>query len=132
MDNSTSAFFEELERALGGPQRVAEVTGSRAYERFTRCGRASAGRQSGSQLPPCCAECGAVSRNQIAKIYRTQGAAYGATERISLVSSFLASVFAGHYAPIDYSDATGIAQSRPRRCRRARADRVSRGRDESA
>ena len=35
MDSSTSAQCAALEKALGGAQKVAELTGSRAYERFT-------------------------------------------------------------------------------------------------
>jgi len=46
-------------------------------------------------------------RSQIAKIAKTQGEAYKNTERISLVSSFLASLFIGSYAPIDRSDGSG-------------------------
>ncbi len=46
-------------------------------------------------------------RNQIQKIYEKQRSAYDNTERISLVSSFLASLLTGDYAPIDLSDASG-------------------------
>ncbi len=35
MDSSTTRQCRRLEDALGGPQKVAELTGSRAYERFT-------------------------------------------------------------------------------------------------
>lgn len=35
MDSSTTKYCTALEAALGGPQRVASITGSRAYERFT-------------------------------------------------------------------------------------------------
>lgn len=35
MDSSTTKYCKDLEDALGGPQRVASITGSRAYERFT-------------------------------------------------------------------------------------------------
>jgi hypothetical protein len=69
------------EKALGGPQKVAELTGSRAYERFTG--------------------------NQIAKIAASDPAAYAGTERISLISSMMCSLLAGDYAPIDYSDGCG-------------------------
>jgi xylulokinase len=37
MDSSTTPQCRRLEEAMGGPQRVAEITGSRAYERFTGC-----------------------------------------------------------------------------------------------
>lgn len=35
MDSSTSKQCKKLEEAVGGPLKLAEVTGSRAYERFT-------------------------------------------------------------------------------------------------
>lgn len=82
MDSSTRRECRRLERAFGGPQALAERTGSRAYERFTG--------------------------NQIAKIWRTQPSVYGQTERISLVSSFMASLWRGDYAPMDLSDGSGM------------------------
>lgn len=82
MDASTQDQCDALEHELGGPQAVADLTGSRAYLRFTG--------------------------NQIAKIAGTQPEAYGATERIALVSSFMASLLAGDYAPIDTSDGSGM------------------------
>ncbi|XP_003221954.1 xylulose kinase isoform X1 [Anolis carolinensis] len=82
MDSSTTAQCRSLEKAVGGAQRLADITGSRAYERFTG--------------------------NQIAKIYSLSPEAYAQTERISLVSSFAASLFLGAYAPIDYSDGSGM------------------------
>ncbi|XP_069047327.1 xylulose kinase isoform X2 [Lepisosteus oculatus] len=60
MDSSTTEQCQLLEQAVGGAQHLADITGSRAYE------------------------------------------------RISLVSSFAASVFLGDYAPIDYSDGSGM------------------------
>ena len=45
---------------------------------------------------------------QIRKIFEKQSASYDATERIALVSSFMCSIFAGKYAPIDASDAAGM------------------------
>lgn len=82
MDSSTSRECRQLEAHLGGAQHLAEVTGSRAYERFTA--------------------------SQIAKIAHTKAEVYSSTERISLVSSFLASLFIGDYAPIDLSDGSGM------------------------
>ncbi len=82
MDSSTGRECRERDDALGGPQAVAERTGSRSYERFTG--------------------------NQIAKIRLEQPAAYGATERIALVSSFMASLLIGDYAPIDAADGSGM------------------------
>ncbi len=82
MDSSTTAQCRALEKALGGPQAVAELTGSRAYERFTG--------------------------NQIAKISQMWPERYAQTERIALVSSFMASLLIGDYAPIDVSDGSGM------------------------
>jgi len=82
MDTSTARQCAAREAALGGPQAVADVTGSRAYERFTG--------------------------NQIARVAQEQPDVYGATERIALVSSFGASVLAGAVAPIDWSDGSGM------------------------
>lgn len=82
MDSSTASQCSALEKAVGGAQHLASITGSRAYERFTG--------------------------NQIAKIYGQNPEVYMETERISLVSSFAASLFLGAYAPIDYSDGSGM------------------------
>ncbi|XP_036189074.1 xylulose kinase isoform X2 [Myotis myotis] len=82
MDSSTTAQCRQLEAAVGGAQALSCLTGSRAYERFTG--------------------------NQIAKIYQQNPEAYSHTERISLVSSFAASLFLGSYCPIDYSDGSGM------------------------
>lgn len=82
MDSSTSRECRKRDAFLGGPQRVARLTGSRSYERFTG--------------------------NQIAKIANKYPAAYAATEHIVLVSSFAASLLIGGYAPLDYSDASGM------------------------
>ncbi|EZA55801.1 hypothetical protein DMN91_011506 [Ooceraea biroi] len=82
LDSSTVEQCDVLEEIVGGPQKLAEITGSRAYHRF--------------------------SGPQIAKIARTKPEAYCNTERISLVSSFLASLFLGDYAPTDWSDGSGM------------------------
>ena len=82
MDSSTTRECRERDAALGGPQAVAALTGSRSYERFTG--------------------------NQIAKIYREQPDRYRGTERIALVSSFIASLLIGDYAPIDPGDGAGM------------------------
>jgi xylulokinase len=81
MDSSTSAECAELTAAVGGSTALAARTGSRAFERFTG--------------------------PQIRKFFKTDTAAYAATARIHLVSSFLASLLAGHDAPIDPGDASG-------------------------
>lgn len=82
MDSSTTEQCLALEKAMGGPQAVASLTGSRAYERFTG--------------------------NQIAKIAKHDPKAYNETERISLISSAMCSVLLGDYAPIDTSDGCGM------------------------
>ncbi|KAG8330818.1 hypothetical protein J6590_054106 [Homalodisca vitripennis] len=82
MDSSTTQQCRQLEAAVGGPQKLAEITGSRAYERF--------------------------SGAQIMKIIQTKPSTYANTERISLVSSFACSLFLGKYAPIDWSDGSGM------------------------
>jgi xylulokinase len=82
MDASTRAQCAQREDALGGAQRVAEITGSRAYERFTG--------------------------NQIAKVHQQQPGVYAQTDRIALVSSFMASLLIGAHAPIDVSDGSGM------------------------
>ncbi|XP_068081833.1 xylulose kinase isoform X2 [Anabrus simplex] len=82
MDSSTTEQCRRLEDAVGGPLALAELTGSRAYERFTG--------------------------PQIAKLFDTRPSTYHSTERISLVSSCVASLFLGKYAALDYSDASGM------------------------
>ncbi|RXN14860.1 xylulose kinase isoform X1 [Labeo rohita] len=82
MDSSTSDQCQYLEEAVGGAQRLADITGSRAYERFTG--------------------------NQISKICRSKPNEFSETERISLISSFASSLFLGDYASIDYSDGSGM------------------------
>lgn len=81
-DSTTHAECEFLERAVGGPDRLADITGSRGHDRFT-----------GTQI----------------KRRRTiQPDIYKATDRISLVSSFLPSLFLGKIAPMDCADACGM------------------------
>ncbi|BBN14168.1 xylulokinase [Marchantia polymorpha subsp. ruderalis] len=82
MDSSSSKQCEEIEEALGGPQALCDLTGSRAHERFTG--------------------------PQIRKLYQTQEDVYNTTERISLVSSFMASLLVGNYASIDHADGAGM------------------------
>ncbi|XP_076056082.1 xylulose kinase-like [Oratosquilla oratoria] len=82
MDSSTTLQCRNLEEKLGGAQNLADITGSRAYERFTG--------------------------SQISKIYEKRKEAYKHTERISLVSSFACSIFLGDYAPIDLADGSGM------------------------
>ncbi|KAJ3696159.1 hypothetical protein LUZ60_001536 [Juncus effusus] len=82
MDSSTTKQCREIEKAFGGAAELARVTGSSGYERFTG--------------------------PQIKKIYENFRGVYENTERISLVSSFMASVFAGKYVSIDQTDGAGM------------------------
>ncbi|RLM87608.1 xylulose kinase-like [Panicum miliaceum] len=82
MDSSTTKQCREIENAVGGALELAKLTGSRAYERFTG--------------------------PQIRKIYQTEPNVYEDTERISLVSSFMASILVGSYASIDETDGAGM------------------------
>ncbi|KZV31574.1 xylulose kinase [Dorcoceras hygrometricum] len=82
MDSSTTEQCKEIEKSVGGGLELSKLTGSRAYERFTG--------------------------PQIRRIFETQPEAYKNTERISLVSSFMASLFIGKYACIDQTDGAGM------------------------
>ncbi|XP_010943282.1 xylulose kinase 2 [Elaeis guineensis] len=82
MDSSTTSQCREIEKAVGGALELSKLTGSRAYERFTG--------------------------PQIRKIFKTQREVYSETERISLVSSFMASLLIGDYASIDEADGAGM------------------------
>ncbi|KAI8149428.1 hypothetical protein BJV82DRAFT_708310 [Fennellomyces sp. T-0311] len=80
-DASTTRECRSLEALVGGPQALADLTGSKAYERFTG--------------------------NQIAKIYNTRREAYEKTQNISLVSSFMATLLLGRLAPVDSPEGSG-------------------------
>lgn len=82
MDSSTTAQCREIEKAVGGALELARLTGSCAHLRFTG--------------------------PQIKKIFETQPDVYHNTERISLVSSFMASLLIGAYASIDETDGAGM------------------------
>ena len=82
MDSSTSEECRQMENYVGGASKLAEITGSRAYERFTG--------------------------PQIKRIFKHKREAYMVTERIQLISNFLASILCGQYAPFDASDASGM------------------------
>lgn len=82
-DHSTGKEIQAFEKVAGGPDHLAERTGSRAHYRFTGL--------------------------QIRKLaVRKAPDAYKKTSRISLVSSFLASVLLGKIAPIEHADACGM------------------------
>lgn len=80
MDSSTSAQCAELAAAIG--PRMQEDTGSPPIERFTG--------------------------PQIRKFHQQDPTGYAATDRIHLVSSFMASVLTGAHAPIDHGDGAGM------------------------
>ncbi|KAF2820065.1 xylulose kinase [Ophiobolus disseminans] len=80
-DASTQKQCEGFDVALKGPKNLALATGSSAHHRF--------------------------SGPQIQRFREKHPEAYKATSRISLVSSFLASIFLGKVAPIDISDVCG-------------------------
>lgn len=82
-DHSTGKEMKQFEEVTGGPDKLAERTGSRAHFRFTGL--------------------------QIRKLAtRSDPKAYKASKRISLVSSFLASVFIGKISGIEEADACGM------------------------
>lgn len=80
MDGSTAEDCAALEAALGSEMRRA--TGSPAIARFTG--------------------------PQIRRFARTEPAAYAATARVHLVSSFLCSLLAGADCPVDTGDGAGM------------------------
>lgn len=82
MDSSSTAQCREVETAMGGAARLAALTGCRAHERCTG--------------------------PQIRKMHQTRRSVYDGTERISLVSSFMASLLLGAYASIDETDGAGM------------------------
>jgi len=82
MDSSTSEQCALLENAAGGPEKLSQITGSRAYERFTG--------------------------NQICKLRMQRPESYNNTGRVSLVSSFAASLLTGKIVEIDWADAGGM------------------------
>ncbi|ODO04532.1 hypothetical protein I350_05136 [Cryptococcus amylolentus CBS 6273] len=83
-DSSTTAECQSLEDAVGGPQALAEITGSRAHQRFTG--------------------------PQIMRFKKLDPEAYGRTARISLVSSAITTLLCldGEIKGIDESDACGM------------------------
>jgi xylulokinase len=82
MDSSTTAECAAITDTLGGAGALARLTGSRAFERFTG--------------------------PQIRKFSIADPSAYARTERIHLVSSYLASLLAGRHAPLEPGDGSGM------------------------
>ncbi|KAG5362172.1 Xylulose kinase [Yarrowia sp. C11] len=81
-DASTEKECAQFEAAVGGPEKLAEITGSRAHTRFTG--------------------------PQILKVKERNPKVYAATSRVQLISNFLASLFAGKPCPFDLADACGM------------------------
>ncbi|MEO8259655.1 MAG: FGGY-family carbohydrate kinase [Acidobacteriota bacterium] len=81
MDTSTSVQCASITSAVGGAAALASRTGSRAFERFTG--------------------------PQIRKFATEDPGGYAATDRIHLVSSFMASLLAGGHAALEPGDASG-------------------------
>ncbi len=82
MDSSTTAECDQITDAMRGAERLARITGSRAFERFTG--------------------------PQIRKFATRHPEAWAATDRVHLVSSFMASLLLGAHAPLDPGDASGM------------------------
>ncbi len=82
MDASTSAECAEITAAVGGAHALARLTGSCAFERFTG--------------------------PQIRKLSRSDPEVWRRTGRVHLVSSYLASLLAGAWAPVDAGDGSGM------------------------
>ncbi|KAI3715715.1 hypothetical protein L6452_22701 [Arctium lappa] len=82
MDSSIIEQRKAIKKVMCGSLKLFELTGSRAYERFTG--------------------------PQIRSIFETQREVYNTTERISLGSSLIASIFIGGYAYIDHIDGVGM------------------------
>lgn len=81
-DHSTGKQCEEFQNAVGGPQELAKITGSRAHFRFTG--------------------------TQILKIAEEEPEVYANTKAIALVSSFVASVLSGSLTALEEADACGM------------------------
>lgn len=82
MDSSTSAECSEIAAAVGGDEKVATISGSRATLRFTG--------------------------PQIRRFYKTSPAEWQNTAEIHLVSSFIPSLLTGKSVPIDLGDGAGM------------------------
>ncbi|KAH6764942.1 xylulose 2 [Perilla frutescens var. frutescens] len=82
MDCSTTEQCRAIEKAVGGALELSKLTGSCAHERY--------------------------AGPQIRKIFETRPEVYEITERISLISSFMASLLIGGYACIDHTDGAGM------------------------
>ncbi|CAF4155462.1 unnamed protein product [Rotaria socialis] len=91
MDSSTTNECQSIEKSVGGSQNLFQITGSKAYERFTG--------------------------SQIMKVANKTPEIYEQTERIQLISNFVTSILLGEYAPIDLSDGSGMNLLDIRQCK---------------
>ena len=81
MDSSTASQCRQIEAGVGGRNRLLELTGNAAFERF--------------------------SGPQIRKFYQTDPGGYETTATVCLVSSFIASLLAGRLVGVDPGDGSG-------------------------
>ena len=81
-DHSTGSQCQQLETLVGGPVKMADITGSRAHLRFTG--------------------------SQILKIAQEEPDIYAMTDTITLVSNFLSSVLCGKLIRLDEADCCGM------------------------
>ncbi len=81
-DASTQKECDEFDAILGGEVQLANATGSKAHHRFTG--------------------------PQILRFQRKHPDKYTKTNRITLVSSWIATIFLGKFAPFDISDVCGM------------------------
>ncbi|CAF2028178.1 unnamed protein product [Rotaria magnacalcarata] len=95
MDSSTTNECQSIEKSVGGSQNLFQITGSKAYERFTG--------------------------SQIMKVANKTPEIYEQTERIQLISNFVTSILLGEYAPIDLSDGSGMNLLDIRQCKWSKA-----------
>ncbi|MHA2393844.1 MAG: xylulokinase [Promethearchaeota archaeon] len=82
MDSSTTRQCKEIRDSLGGMIKTIKITGSNTFERF--------------------------SGPQIRKFFQESREKYNETDKIHLVSSFMASILIGTNAPIDHGDGAGM------------------------
>ncbi|GMM37455.1 xylulokinase [Saccharomycopsis crataegensis] len=81
-DHSTVEECKQFTAAVGSGQKLAELTGSKAYHRFTG--------------------------PQITKFIKDHPEAYENTHRITLISNFLSTVLLGKFSKIDQADGCGM------------------------
>lgn len=81
MDTSTGQQCRQIEAAVGGTDALLQLTGNTAFERF--------------------------SGPQMRRFWQTEADAWERTDNISLVSSFVSSLFAGRLVGVDAGDGSG-------------------------